>query len=698
MRVLPGRPFPLGANFDGMGANFAIFSGVAEWVELCLFDDGGEETRVELPETVASVWHGYLPDVRPGQRYGFRVHGPWDPTRGLLTNPAKLLLDPYSKAVEGRFDWHGSCFADDRGFSRYRPSPLDSAPHMPKSVVIDPIFDWGDDAAPFRSLHETVIYEAHVKGLTRLHPAVPERLRGTYAGLAHPAVIEHLLGLGITAVQLMPVQQFINEEAVLRRGLVDYWGYNTIGYFAPHNEYSSAGQRGEQVAEFKAMVKDLHSAGIEVVLDVVYNHTGEGDHRGPALSFRGLDNPAYYLLDEEDRRYYVNAVGLGNTLRLDHPQALKMIMDSLRYWVLEMHVDGFRFDLAAALARQVREFDQFSALFDLIHQDPVISQVKLIAEPFIGMLESWAPRPGTRHEGGDFPPLWSELNIEYRDAVRDLWRGAPLTLRTVAHRLSGSSDLYSPRQRPPGAAVNFVTSHDGFTLQDLVSYSTKHNYPNGEQNRDGEIENRSFNCGAEGPTTDLRVLRLRAKQKRNFITTLVLSQGIPMLLHGDEIGRNQQGNNNPYCQDNPLTWVDWSPTTEKQDFLHFVRRAIRLRTEHPIFRRRKYFLADIEWFDADGRRLADADMDSPAETFMVFLNGDAIQEQDLEGRPTRDDSFLLLFNTSPVDVTCTLPALASAWEKVLNTAIPSVGGHGPVAAGSRIEAESRSVIVFRGVQ
>ncbi|MEX2598629.1 MAG: glycogen debranching protein GlgX, partial [Dehalococcoidia bacterium] len=548
MKIWPGQPYPLGANYDGYGTNFSVFSEAAEQVDLCLFDRRGKETSIPLPEVSGYCWHGYLPNIGPGQRYGFRVHGPWEPENGLRCNPAKLLIDPYAKAIDGQVDWDPAVF----GYLPENPdgaaNEQDSAPFMPKSIVINPYFDWGNDRHPRVPRHQTIIYETHVKGLTKLHPAIPKEFRGTYAGLAHPAIIKYLKELGITAVELMPVHQFIHDQHLVERGLRNYWGYNSIGYFAPHNEYCSNGHDGQQVQEFKQMVKNLHEAGIEVILDVVYNHTAEGNHLGPTLSFKGLDNSAYYRLTE-DRRYYQDYTGTGNSLNMRHPHVLQLIMDSLRYWVLEMHVDGFRFDLASTLARELHDVDRLSSFFDLIQQDPVVSQVKLIAEP-------WDVGEGG-YQVGNFPPMWSEWNGQYRDTVRDYWRGESQTLPEFASRITGSSDLYENTGRRPYASINFVTAHDGFPLHDLVSYNEKHNEANGEESRDGESHNRSWNSGAEGPTNDKAVNILRARQQRNFLTTLFLSQGIPMMLGGDEIGRTQGGNNNAYCQDNEISWYDW---------------------------------------------------------------------------------------------------------------------------------------------
>ena len=577
----PGESYPLGATYDGAGTNFGLFSEVAERVELCLFDDDGKETRVDLHEVDGFVWHGYLPGVSPGQRYGYRVHGPYHPADGHRCNPAKLLLDPYAKAIEGSVDWGQPVFSYTFGHPDRRNN-ADSAPYVPRSVVVNPFFDWNLDRPPRTPYHETVIYEAHVRGLTKEHPVIPEEQRGTYLGLAHPAVISHLHELGVTAVELMPVHQFVTDSHLSERGLGNYWGYNTIGFFAPHNAYAASGSRGQQVQEFKTMVRALHAAGIEVILDVVYNHTAEGNHLGPTLSFRGIDNSAYYRLVDDDRRYYMDTTGTGNSLLMRHPHVLQMIMDSLRYWVLDMHVDGFRFDLAATLARQFYEVDRLSAFFDLVQQDPVVSQVKLIAEP-------WDVGDGG-YQVGNFPPLWSEWNGKYRDTIRDFWRGQPSTVPEFASRLTGSSDLYQQDSRRPVASVNFVTCHDGFTLADLVSYNHKHNEANGEDGRDGSDDNRSWNCGAEGPTEDKAVLALRARQKRNFLATLLLSQGVPMLLAGDEMGRTQRGNNNAYCQDNEISWMDWAVRAEEdQALFDYVRTLIRLRADHAVFRRRRFF-------------------------------------------------------------------------------------------------------------
>jgi isoamylase len=694
MQEWPGTPYPLGATYDGAGTNFAVFSEVAERVELCLFNDRGAEIAVDMPEVDAFVWHVYLPGIEPGQRYGYRVYGPYDPHHGHRCNPAKLLLDPYAKAVDGTIHWHEALY----GYRFADPTlrnDLDSAQYTMKSVVSNPFFDWGDDRHPRTPYHETVIYEAHVKGLTRRHPDIPEETRGTYAALAHPVTIEHLRGLGVTAVELMPVHQFVHDQSLVDRGLSNYWGYNSISFFAPHNQYASSGSRGQQVQEFRAMVKALHAAGIEVILDVVYNHTAEGNHLGPTLCFRGIDNAAYYRLSE-DRRYYYDTTGTGNTLLMRNPHVLQLIMDSLRYWVLEMHVDGFRFDLAATLARQFHEVDRLSAFFDLVQQDPVVSQVKLIAEP-------WDLGEGG-YQVGNFPPLWTEWNGRYRDAVRDFWRGQPNNLGDFASRLTGSSDLYREDGRRPHASINFVTAHDGFSLRDLVSYNQKHNEANGEGNRDGTDDNRSWNCGVEGQTTDPAVLELRNRQQRNFLATLFVSQGVPMLLHGDEMGRTQRGNNNTYCQDNEISWVDWHHLDA--DLLAFTRQVSQLRAEHPVFRRRRFFdgrgqgdqLGDIDWFSPSGDHMTGDDWrDGRAASVIVFLNGDAITEPGPHGERVSDDSFLLLFHAHYEDLDFALPdaSYGQAWEAVLDTADPDVGDRTPHEAGEKLRRSGRSVLVLR---
>ncbi|MFO8004688.1 glycogen debranching protein GlgX [Thioalkalivibrio sp.] len=696
--VLPGEPYPLGASFDGEGTNFSLFSEVAERVELCLFDADGRQTAShDLTEVTALCWHGYLPDVGPGQRYGYRVHGPWDPDQGHRCNPAKLLLDPYAKAVDGAVAWDEAVFPyhfDDPDGSF---NDADSAPFVPKSVVIDPGFDWEDDRHPQTPWHETVIYETHVKGLTARHPAVPEHLRGTYAGLAQPAVIDYLTDLGITAVELMPIHQFIHYAFLEERGLRNYWGYSSIAYLAPHNEYAADGSLGGQVLEFKNMVKALHRAGLEVILDVVYNHTSEGNHLGPMLSLKGIDNAAYYRLLTDDPRHYMDYTGTGNSLNMRHPHVLQLIMDSLRYWVLEMHVDGFRFDLASTLARELHEVDRLSAFFDIIQQDPVISQVKLIAEP-------WDVGEGG-YQVGNFPPLWSEWNGKYRDTVRDFWRGEDQTLGEFAYRLTGSSDLYELSGRWPHASINFITAHDGFTLRDLVSYNEKHNEANGEDNRDGEDHNRSWNCGAEGPTDDREINALRERQQRNFLATLMLSQGVPMLLGGDEIGRTQQGNNNAYCQDNEIAWYDWENVDD--DLLSFTRGLIRLRRDHPVFRRRGWFqgrpihgeqVKDIAWFTPDGVQMAEEHWgEGYAKSLGVFINGRSVTGPGPDGERVIDDGFYLIFNAHHEALEFALPGSnwAEGWVRELDTDAGWSDEERRFDAGDIVPVEARCIVVLR---
>jgi glycogen operon protein len=702
MRVWPGSAYPLGATYDGTGTNFALFSEVAQRVELCLFDETGEETRVDLPERDAFVWHGYLPNVGPGQRYGFRVHGSYDPENGQRCNASKLLLDPYAKAVDGDIDWAQACFSYTWG-DEESLNEEDSGPHMSKSVVISPFFDWDNDRHPRTPYSETIIYEAHVKGLTQTHPGIPEDIRGTYAAVAHPAMIEHYKKIGVTAIELMPVHQFVHDSHLADRGMRNYWGYNTIGFFAPHNDYSSSGTRGQQVQEFKAMVKALHAEGLEVILDVVYNHTAEGNHMGPTLSFRGIDNANYYRLVDEDKRHYYDTTGTGNTLLMRSPHVLQLIMDSLRYWVTEMHVDGFRFDLASSLARQFHEVDRLSAFFDLVHQDPVVSQTKLIAEP-------WDVGYGGYNVGG-FPPLWTEWNGKYRDLIRDYWRGEPETLAEFASRLTGSADLYQHDGRRPLASINFVTAHDGFTLHDLVSYNDKHNDANGEDGNDGESNNSSWNCGVEGETDDLEVVALREQQKRNFLTTLFLSQGVPMLLHGDELGRTQSGNNNVYAQDNELAWIDWERAKDYEVLTEFVARLSKLRSEHPVFRRRRFFngrpvrgsaIEDIAWFTPTGEEMDHDDWDSGfAKSVTVFLNGDGIREPDARGERIVDDSFFLIFNGHHEPIEFTLPDLGAGerWQVEVDTAAPMLADveAQSAKAGEPVQVDARSVQVLRKV-
>ena len=699
MKVWPGNNYPLGASYDGAGTNFSIFSEVAERVELCLFDEQGNETRCDLPEVTSLCWHGYLPNIVPGQRYGFRVHGPWAPQEGMRCSPAKLLLDPYARAIVGQVDWNEAIFSYAFDDPDGPLNQADSAPFMPKSVVINPFFDWANDRHPRTRWSETIIYETHVKGFSKRFSDIPEELRGTYAGLGHPKAIEYLTQLGISAVELMPVHQFVHDSHLLERGLRNYWGYNSIGYLAPHNEYSSGGQTGQQVQEFKQMVKALHEAGIEVILDVVYNHTAEGNHLGPTLSFKGLDNAAYYRLMNDDRRFYMDYTGTGNTLNMRHPHVLQLIMDSLRYWVLEMHVDGFRFDLASTLARGLHDVDRLSAFFDIIQQDPVISQTKLIAEP-------WDVGEGG-YQVGNFPPLWLEWNGKYRDCVRDYWRGQDQTLGEFAFRITGSSDLYEGTGRRPYASVNFITAHDGFTLNDLVSYNDKHNEANGEENRDGESHNRSWNCGAEGPTDDPAVNALRNQQKRNFLSSLFLSEGIPMLLGGDEIGRTQQGNNNGYCQDNEISWYDWQ--AGDRDLLEFTRKLIELRKQHPVFRRRRWFqgrpihgatVTDLGWFTPEGIEMAEEHWgEGFAKAVGIFLNGEAIDDPDPRGERIVDDSFYVLFNAHHEPLRFVLPKeeWGKDWTVVLDTADTRPEQQERHKAGEEVGVEARSLKVLRRV-
>ena len=693
--------YPLGAHYDGAGVNFSIYSQVADKVELCLFDDQDHETRIEMTEQNSYVWHNYLPGIQPGQRYGYRVYGPYDPNRGLRCNPNKLLLDPYAYAIEGNID------SDESLFSYWFKSPndnsamntLDSAGHTMKSVVVNHYFDWGADRHPNIPYHDSVIYEAHVRGMTNLNVDVPPDIRGTYAGLAYPSVIEYLKKLGVTTIELMPIHQYVNDTFLQEKGLSNYWGYNTIGFFAPHNAYSSSGQRGEQVNEFKSMVKAYHNAGMEVILDVVYNHTAEGNDRGPTLSFKGIDNQAYYRLVDGDPQHYFDTTGTGNSLLMRSPRALQVITDSLRYWVTEMHVDGFRFDLAATLARQFHDVDKLSAFFDIVEQDPVISQVKLIAEP-------WDIGSGGYQVGG-FPSSWSEWNGRYRDCVRDFWRSQPSTLPEFASRLMGSSDLYQMNGRRPVASVNFITAHDGFTMNDLVSYNNKHNEANGEGNRDGESNNRSWNCGVEGPTNIRDVNELRQRQMRNMFATLLVSQGIPMICGGDEVMRTQGGNNNAYCQDNEISWTNWDLDDSQQEMLAFVSKMIHLRLSHPVLHRRRFFsgrmpgdpvdkIPQAEWFDHTGSIMDMADwQNTHAFSVMIYLNGSDIPEVDWYGNQMVDNDFILIFNAHYEPIQFTLPdeRYGKKWKLVVDTHNPD----GPVLnyeAGFAITAQSRSFLLL----
>ena len=701
MQIRPGSMYPLGASYDGAGVNFALYSQVAQKVELCLFDEHDVETRIEMTERNSYVWHNYIPGLHSGQRYGYRVYGPYDPVHGLRCNPNKLLLDPYAKAIEGNID------GDESLFSYWFKSPddnsamndLDSAAHTMKSAVINPYFDWGNDQHPYISYHDSVIYEAHVRGMTNLNMDVPPDIRGTYAGLAYPSVIEYLKKLGITAIELMPIHQFVNDSFLQEKGLSNYWGYNTIGFFAPHNAYSSSGERGEQVNEFKSMVKAYHRAGMEVILDVVYNHTAEGNHMGPTLSFKGIDNASYYRLVEGDQQHYFDTTGTGNSLLMRSPHALQLITDSLRYWVTEMHVDGFRFDLAATLARQFQEVDKLSAFFDIVEQDPIISRVKLIAEP-------WDLGSGGYQVGG-FPSSWSEWNGRYRDTVRDFWRSQPSTLPEFASRLMGSSDLYQVNGRRPVASVNFITAHDGFTMNDLVSYNEKHNEANGEGNRDGESNNRSWNCGVEGPTNIPDVNDLRQRQMRNMFATLLFSQGIPMICGGDEVARTQQGNNNAYCQDNEISWTNWHLDKGRKELLAFVSKLIHLRLDHPVLHRRRFFtgrepgddsntIPQVEWFDHTGSIM---DMDdwqnTHAFSMMIYLNGSDIPEIDWYGNRMVDNDFILIFNAHYEPIMFTLPdeRYGRKWQLVVDTHNPNEPALS-YEAGFMITAQSRSFLML----
>ncbi|MGH8478534.1 MAG: glycogen debranching protein GlgX [Gammaproteobacteria bacterium] len=706
MNVWPGQAYPLGATWDGAGVNFALFSEGATGVDLCLFDEAQgtqEVARIPMPERTDQVWHAYLPELRPGRFYGYRVHGLYVPAEGHRFNPHKLLLDPYAKAIAGTIHWSDALLGYVIGHPEVDLSfdERDSSAGVPKCVVIDPAFSWGDDTPPRNPWHKTLIYELHVKGFTMRHPLVPEALRGSYTGLTHPAVIEYLKSLGITAVELLPVHQCVADKHLVERGLTNYWGYNSIGFFAPDARYASGGTCGEQVAEFKALVKTLHREGIEVILDVVYNHTGEGDQYGPTLCFRGIDNAAYYRLGADNKRNYTDYTGCGNTLNMMHPRTLQLIMDSLRYWVAEMHVDGFRFDLAPALARELHAVDRLSAFFDIIHQDPVLSQVKLIAEP-------WDLGEGG-YQVGNFPVLWAEWNGLYRDVVRGFWKGNAGLVGDLAYRLMGSSDLYERSGRRPYASINYITAHDGFTLADLVSYNRKHNEANGEGNRDGHDHNLSWNCGVKGPTNNPAVLALRARQQRNFLATLILSQGVPMLQAGDEIGRTQQGNNNAYCQDNTISWVDWDLGLPEVQLLEFTRFLIRIFHRHPVLRRRKFFqgrriygseVKDLTWFRPDGKEMNEEDWQTGfAKTLGIRLAGDAIEEVDSRGHRIVDDTLLILLSGHHEPLSFVLPAHRPGvrWQLVFDTREPGPpqGGHPFARGGQGYAMEARSLALFR---
>jgi len=701
IEIYPGKPYPLGATWDGEGVNFALFADNAAGVELYLFNkkgDGEEAQKIQIKERTHQVWHVYIPGAKPGQLYGYRVSGPYEPENGHRFNPNKLLMDPYAKSIAGSIEWHDALFAYEIGHEDedLSYSGLDSAPYIPKSVVIDPNFDWEGDQPLRTPYHQSIIYETHVRGFTILNPLIPEDIRGTYAALAHPVTIKYLKDLGITAIELMPVHQYVNDRGLLEKGLTNYWGYNTIGFFAPEVKYSGSGVLGEQVSEFKEMVKAMHKAGIEVILDVVYNHTAEGNQLGPTLSFKGIDNASYYRLTDDNKRYYMDYTGTGNTLNAMLPNVLRYIMDSLRYWITEMHVDGFRFDLAATLARELHEVNRLSAFFDIIHQDPVISQVKLIAEP-------WDIGEGG-YQVGKFPPGWAEWNGKYRDCIRDYWTGADSMLAEFGQRITGSPDLYQDDYRKPTASINFITAHDGFTLNDLVSYNEKHNDANGEDNNDGESNNRSWNCGVEGPTNDAGILALRARQKRNLLATLFLSQGVPMLVAGDEFGRTQQGNNNAYCQDNEISWLDWEQ--QDKDLLAFTQKLIQLRKDHPVFRRRKWFqglpikgkeLEDIAWFLPEGDEMTDENWNHDfAKSLAVFLNGHGLHHLGPKGEAIVDDNFYLVFNahTEPLDYIVPEKLRRKPWRKVLDTAGDNIT-FADVEKIETVTVQGRSVVLLQ---
>jgi isoamylase len=709
IEIWPGKSFPLGANWDGKGVNFAIFAENADKVDLCLFkkENGQKEiARIKLPEYTNQVWHGYIPKLKPGQLYGFRVHGPYEPQRGHRFNPTKLLLDPYARAIAGNYNWKDAVFGYQIGHPAHDLSinEEDSAPYVPKSVVVDPSYDWEDDEPMRTPFRRTVIYETHIKGFTCQHPEVPDELKGTYAGMSCPPVLKYIKKLGVTAVELMPVHHFVNDRHLIDKGLSNYWGYNSIGFFAPHAPYASSGVLGDQVREFKDMVKAYHKAGIEVILDVVYNHTAEGNQLGPTLCFRGIDNAAYYRLIDYELRYYMDYTGTGNTLNMMQPNVLKLIMDSLRYWIEEMHVDGFRFDLASALARELHDVDRLGAFFDIIHQDPMISKVKLIAEP-------WDVGEGG-YQVGRFPAGWAEWNGKYRDTVRDYWRGAGGTLGEFASRIMGSSDLYEESGRRPTASINFMTAHDGFTLNDLVSYNYKHNDANMEENRDGEDHNRSWNCGVEGPSDLPDVNQLRNRQKRNFLTTLFLSQGVPMLLGGDEIGRTQLGNNNAYCHDNELSWYDWEDAD--QDLLKFTSQLIQFQDRHRVFRQSKWFRGhneagrqptDVGWFRPDGEQMTEEQWNEDfARSVAVYYNGKGIRSVDERGKRVTDDTFYLIFNAhhEPLDFRLPWGNWSENWVKVLDTQYSKIKEDGieerRYQGGEKIMVEGRSVVVLKHVE
>jgi isoamylase len=712
--ILPGKPYPQGATWDGIGVNFSLYSEGATGVELCLFNalQGPAARTIPIQESTGHIWHCYIPGIQPGQLYGYRVQGPYEPEKGLRFNPAKLLIDPYAKALAGSVDWNAPVFGYQFGGEDpdLALDDRDDAAAVPKGVVTVSHFDWENDRPPLIALHDSVIYETHVKGITACHPGVPEEIRGTYAGLAYPVITEYLKSLGVTAVELMPVHAFLDDKLLLERGLRNYWGYNSINFFAPEARFSSSGDMGGQVGEFKSMVKALHRANIEVILDVVYNHTAEGNQLGPTLSYRGIDNATYYRLLTDQPRYYMDYTGTGNTLNVRHPQVLKLVMDSLRYWVLEMHVDGFRFDLAPALARELHEVDRLSAFFDIINQDPVISQVKLIAEP-------WDVGEGG-YQVGKFPTLWAEWNGRYRDTVRRYWKGDEGQLSEFAHRLTGSSDLYKQDSRSPAASINFITAHDGFTLVDLLSYNDKHNEANGEENRDGSNDNHSWNHGVEGPTDDPAIVALRARQRRNLLATLLLSQGVPMLEGGDELGRTQRGNNNAYAQDNDTSWYNWSLDEERGQLLEFVRRLIALRKRHPNLHRRKFFQdrpigteapdravdggaePDILWLRPDGKEMTQEEMSAGwIRCIGLFLNGRTLDDVNAIGEPIRDDTFLILFNPHHEPVRFTLPQIhpGTIWEPCLDTRIATLVRTRNVRARRFYQVLERSLAVFREI-